>query len=687
MLKRISSFIIMAGLLAGLAGVSLRADSGICARVVIQIKQKLTMERQGFEATLVVDNGQPASLDSFSVALNFSDASGNPVAFATDTAPNPVGRFYYRVQTGYTVPGSIAGSSSQTMVYLIVPAAGAAGTTPQGSLYYVGATIQYKIAGASQTVNVLPASITVQPMPQLALQYFLPGDVYGADPMTADPTNPDSFAPMVPFPLGVRVVNHSSFAAARQVAIQSGQPEIIENKQGLLIDFRIIGCQVNGAPAQPTLLVNLGDVAPNRAAMADWVMVCSLSGKFVKFTAQISHDPALGGNLTSLIPQSAISTHRLLGVVRADLPGRDAVPDFLATDVMAGNYTSVRLYESDNDEDSESVDYFEPGNGAVSLASGASYTLSVNTTSAVMYVRTTSPIAADQSVRALRSDGKLLASSNCWVSKSRDSNNNWVYGLNLFDTGVGAGAQSYTLTFSNPVDTTQAPVLSILGGPVFQVAPGHQLTIQVSATDNLIPMLSSAGLPDGAVFTDNKDGTGQLTWTPAVAQLGNYAVQFRATVGAFSDAKTAPIQVVASTAGMGAWQNRYWPGVTDPKIIGPNADPDGDGLSNLLEYALGGDPTKPDDSVLPVVGMDAVNGQHFLTLTYRQRPDDPNLLYEVVSSDDLSVPLANWTVQTQVVSTSPSPDGLNLVKVRDSTPVETGPVRHFLKLRVTQTSN
>ncbi|RYD47233.1 MAG: hypothetical protein EOP85_05870, partial [Verrucomicrobiaceae bacterium] len=38
------------------------------------------------------------------------------------------------------------------------------------------------------------------------------------------------------------------------------------------------------------------------------------------------------------------------------------------------------------------------------------------------------------------------------------------------------------------------------------------------------------------------------------------------------------------------WTNTYFPGVTDQNIIGRNADPDGDGSSNALEFALGGVP-------------------------------------------------------------------------------------------------
>ncbi|MCB1132692.1 MAG: autotransporter-associated beta strand repeat-containing protein, partial [Verrucomicrobiae bacterium] len=38
------------------------------------------------------------------------------------------------------------------------------------------------------------------------------------------------------------------------------------------------------------------------------------------------------------------------------------------------------------------------------------------------------------------------------------------------------------------------------------------------------------------------------------------------------------------------WVDTYFPGETDPAIIGKDADPDGDGANNLLEFALNGNP-------------------------------------------------------------------------------------------------
>ncbi|RYD32590.1 MAG: hypothetical protein EOP87_12550 [Verrucomicrobiaceae bacterium] len=43
------------------------------------------------------------------------------------------------------------------------------------------------------------------------------------------------------------------------------------------------------------------------------------------------------------------------------------------------------------------------------------------------------------------------------------------------------------------------------------------------------------------------------------------------------------------------WTSTFFPGVTDQNIIGRAADPDGDGSSNALEFALGGAPNSGSD--------------------------------------------------------------------------------------------
>jgi hypothetical protein len=663
----------------------LRAQATVCARVVIQIEQELTLEREGFEARLGITNGLPSALENFQVTLKFFDLAGNPVAVATQDAPNAAGKFFYRIQTGYTQPVSVPSGADQKVAYLIVPAVGAAGTSAGGTRYQVGATIKYTVAGREEIVEISPDEITVRPMPELQLQYFLPGDVFGDDPLTP------AVEPVVPFAFGVRVANHSAYATANKLKIQSGQPEIIDNDQGLLIDFRIIGSTVNGAASQPTLLADFGNVTPRGARVGNWIMTTSLSGKFVRFSAEVSHAPDLGGALTSLIPEDAISTHRLLGQVVTDLAGRDTVPDFLATDAMTGDYTVVKLYESDNDEASVTVTYYEPGNAAISLASLGGmppvYGLTVGTAATLGYVRTTSPFASDKQVRAVRSDGKVLPAANSWVSRTRTPEGVVSYWLNLFDTTITAG-QTYTLTFTDPSQANRAPVLALSNGDI-RVRPGRVATISATGTDpdGTIPGLSTGALPDGATFVDAHAGQGTFTWTPAADQVGVFTVLFKASDGQLSSTASARITVDPSAAsGFELWQETHWTGVTDPAIIGSAADPDRDGLDNLMEYALDADPTVADDSVLPLVGLVKADGLSYLTLAYDRRTDDPSLTYEVVASDALHAPLSGWTVQATVLETgvTDAVTGRQHIKIRDSAPVETGGAHRYLRLRVTR---
>jgi hypothetical protein len=65
------------------------------------------------------------------------------------------------------------------------------------------------------------------------------------------------------------------------------------------------------------------------------------------------------------------------------------------------------------------------------------------------------------------------------------------------------------------------------------------------------------------------------------------------------------------------------------------ADPDGDGMNNLLEYGLGLDPRTDSTAKKPVISVSGGN----LTLTYPKDPSKKDITYRVEVSTDLKV----WT--------------------------------------------
>lgn len=103
------------------------------------------------------------------------------------------------------------------------------------------------------------------------------------------------------------------------------------------------------------------------------------------------------------------------------------------------------------------------------------------------------------------------------------------------------------------------------------------------------------------------------------------------------------------------------------------ADPDLDGLANLLEYALAGDPLRSGDGAEPVVSQVA----GILRLTF-QRVADPALRYEVIGANDLTLPASAWP---QVWSSTGAANIAGPVTVNDAVIVPM-PSTRFLRLRV-----
>jgi hypothetical protein len=120
--------------------------------------------------------------------------------------------------------------------------------------------------------------------------------------------------------------------------------------------------------------------------------------------------------------------------------------------------------------------------------------------------------------------------------------------------------------------------------------------------------------------------------------------------------------------------------LADDTLCAENADPDADGLPNLMEYALNAEPKTTDNTThSPTV---AIAGDR-LTITYTSPTSSAtDLTYTVEWSGDLQT-WSTGATATETVSTTDNGNGTTTVVVRSVATLADTP-RQFLRLRATR---
>lgn len=117
--------------------------------------------------------------------------------------------------------------------------------------------------------------------------------------------------------------------------------------------------------------------------------------------------------------------------------------------------------------------------------------------------------------------------------------------------------------------------------------------LQFPANDSLT-VLGHLDISQAALKVNLAGAATALPYTIATfaSRTGTFtSVPAGTTVAYFADR----IEITAVGTPFQSWIGGQFPGATDIAIVGPDADPDGDGLSNAQEFALGGLPNNPGD--------------------------------------------------------------------------------------------
>jgi hypothetical protein len=227
-----------------------------------------------------------------------------------------------------------------------------------------------------------------------------------------------------------------------------------------------------------------------------------------------------------------------------------------------------------------------------------------------MYVKLTDPQDGNRIVKEVsRSDGKRIKLDNVWLSKTRDESHIWHHFVNLFDANTPG---IYTIVYDDALSSSvpQPPVLQYI--PDRMRPEGEQLSFIVEASDpnGILPKLSAAPLPAGALFTDQGDGVAIFDWTPAVGQSGRYEITYTASDGVLTDSQRAVITVCSAADSDCDGMDDQWEldhfDILDRDGTG---DFDGDGVSDLDEFLNEADPTESGAPSIPVIFDPADSGE------------------------------------------------------------------------------
>ncbi len=249
---------------------------------------------------------------------------------------------------------------------------------------------------------------------------------------------------------------------------------------------------------------------------------------------------------------------------------------------------------------------------------------------------------------------------------------NVLVGFAVDNAGGTAGVLN-TAKFTNIsiVPLNQAPAISIAS--LADISP---VSLDATVTDDNFPLpvslttqWSQLSGPSSLLF-----GNATLADTTAAFTLnGSYVVRLQADDSSIRSYRDLGFE--AYTTPFAKWLETTHTGDGDHTLAEADADTDGDGLANLLEYAIGTNGTLASTNP-QVITLAPVSGEQYLRIAFPKNPAATDVTFTVEATSTLADPLS-WSSAGLIIETNTATQLI----VRDSVPVGPG-IKRFMRVRV-----